>query len=106
VKSAVFQGGTEEGKAACLTSSTKHSGTEQKASGRDHVVPLLVERAVRDLPGTFSARSVVREVSAPPQSEEVGMNRRADTRKGGTPTHSAVCSGCTRPSACVVWLSS
>ena len=45
MKSAMFRCGTEEGRAACLTLGTNTSGTEQKASGRDWLAPLLVERS-------------------------------------------------------------
>src|SRR5712692_6017620 len=56
VKSTLFGCCTQEGRAACLTSGTNHSGTEQKASGRDRLVPLLVER-VPSRPGKVGLRS-------------------------------------------------
>ena len=45
VKSVIFRFGTEEGRAACLTSGTAKSGTAQSAAGRHRLVPLLVEPA-------------------------------------------------------------
>src|SRR6266478_7641665 len=70
-KSALFGSCALEGRAACLTSGTSNSGTEQKAPRQDRLVPLLLERG---LPCAKSEWTPQNRLTGPARAHRIGRD--------------------------------